>query len=104
LNVGSVAFKAMSTKNILCTHVLLMFILFIDYWLKEITIVNHVKLMYAFLFYRWKNNALMLMSNLIISFTTGAIVIGISIVLSFVQVSCHQFITLLLNLDQTNII
>ncbi|XP_068900444.1 uncharacterized protein [Tenebrio molitor] len=34
---------------------------------------------------RSKNNALMLMSNLIIPFTTGAIVIGISIVLSFVQ-------------------
>jgi hypothetical protein len=86
-----------------CAYYVYVFILFIHYWFKEITIVNHVKLMYAFLFYRWKNNALMLMSNLIIPFTTRAIVIGISIVLSFVQVSCHQFITLLLNLHQTNI-
>ncbi|KAJ3620155.1 hypothetical protein MTP99_004142 [Tenebrio molitor] len=38
-------------------------------------------------FIRWKNNTLMLMSNFIIPFTIGGIVIGISIVLSFLQVS-----------------
>jgi hypothetical protein len=48
--------------------------------------------MYTFLVCSWKNNAMMLMSNLIVPFTIGGIVIGTSIVLSFLQVSCHQLL------------
>ncbi|CAH1380178.1 unnamed protein product [Tenebrio molitor] len=36
-------------------------------------------------FIRWKNNTLMVMSNLIIPFTICAIIVGISIVLLFLQ-------------------
>jgi hypothetical protein len=69
--------------------------------LKEITIVNDVKIMYIFVICRWKNNTLMLINNFILPFVTGGIVMGISIVLSFLQVSCHQLLCYWIIIKQT---
>ncbi|KAJ3622160.1 hypothetical protein MTP99_002685 [Tenebrio molitor] len=42
-------------------------------------------------FIRWKNNVLMVMSNLIIPFTIGGIIVGISILLLFLQIQNKHF-------------